>query len=251
MWAFPTPSEPWPCCASRPDAPSDTTTAVDTNRLIGCGHPINEFRSIVAMPRLFSSSLSAMSSRSHHGAHRFFVPPHFEREQSARGLDLVDHRAHALPTTFLVKPRRSVISNSARQPGRRHTGMRELNLGIRDQCRGRAGTTRRWQNEELIQLVSLDDGEAGRGADWTNHPDSRKMLLKPGSEVLDCPSAREFGGHDPSVRLVPAVEPNPGQLIELSLYCISYCHAVCRHDARARRQAAEPREANLRAPLAV
>lgn len=163
---------------------------------------------------------------------RLFVPPHFQRKGSVRRHDLVDHGSDATPAAFLVEPCRSFVSNRAREPRCRHSPSSKPSFRICGQHGGHPGSARLRRNKQLIEFIPFDNGESFRRAGWTDDPDFRKLRLQSASEVFQRAKPGEFRGHNRGVRLVPALEPEAGQMIEFPFVSIPdmyrpVCHILC------------------------
>ena len=71
------------------------------------------------------------------------------------------------------------------------------------------------RDEELVDLIVFHDAEACWIARRPDDPDMRKRGEKPLSKTLQGPGTREFRRYQTGVRLMPGIEPQSRQVIDL------------------------------------
>src|SRR4030095_14945968 len=106
-----------------------------------------------------------------------------------------NHRAGPNPSTFLVEPRGSFVSDGATKPRRLNTALCQPSLCIRNQCGGKHQASELGGDEELIQLAALNDAKANRLVKRADGPHIWQSCLKPVSKALQRTKRSSFRRH--------------------------------------------------------
>jgi len=72
------------------------------------------------------------------------------------------------------------------------------------------------RHEKLIEFITLEDIEADGRATRTGNMDVRKCALQSLAKALESAEVGKLWRHQRRVRLVPAVMPQPREMIDLS-----------------------------------
>src|SRR5262245_29046719 len=134
---------------------------------------------------------------------RLFVAPDFQRERAVARLRLVDHRPHSAPAALFVESRGAVVPDGTCEPGRFNPASRQTPSRIIYQCYRIAGAARLCADEKLVELVILDDAEAGRLSRRPGNTDVRQRLLEPRSKTFPGPYPGQLRGHEMGVGITP------------------------------------------------
>ena len=145
----------------------------------------------------------------------FFVTPDLERIGAAARLQVFGHGAGANPTPLFVEPGRTVVTDRAGEPRRAGAAGAQAGLGIDNQGCGNARPPRGRRDVELMELPAFRHAEADGVARRTDDTDlvqgGRESLL----EAREGPQTGEIRGQDLCMRILPALEPDLCQRIEL------------------------------------
>jgi hypothetical protein len=138
----------------------------------------------------------------------------------------VHHGAGRAPSALFVESGGALISNRAGEPRGLDPSVGKPGFGIRYQPGRGARTTRRRRHEELIDFVAFHDAEADRGARWPDHSNLGQVDPQPLPETLQRAQPCEFGRDDLGMCLMPSIEPELRQPIELGFLRGSHHHCV-------------------------
>src|SRR5215470_16949781 len=155
---------------------------------------------------------------------KFFVAPDFQGKRAVRGFQLIDHSTAAPPAVFFIELRRSIVADRAREPGYLDAIGSKPRLGIAKQRRRESRTPRSRRDVELIEFVVLDHAESDGLTRRPCDSHARKRCPKPVPEILQRAMACKFSRQDPSVSILPAVVPEPCQVIDLNFFGCSHIH---------------------------